>query len=98
MELQSHIILIAMLAPSRSAASVYKVLLEEVQVVLDVCQEVFVALGARSDGLHGLAQPQLHVRICRLCLGALRSTPPQLPPIRPTRMPKLALLKPLASP
>ena len=30
-------------------SSVHKMLLEEVQIVLDVCQEVLVALGARGD-------------------------------------------------
>ncbi len=54
-------------------ASVYKVLLEEVQVVLDVGQEVLVALGARRDGAHGFAQAKLHIRIRCLCLGALHS-------------------------
>ena len=54
-------------------ASVHEVLLEQVQIVLDVCQEVLVALGARRDGPHGRAQPQLHICVGGLSLRALHS-------------------------
>lgn len=54
-------------------ASVHEVLLEQVQIVLNVCQEVLVALGARRDGPHGRAQPQLHICIGGLSLRALHS-------------------------
>ena len=62
----------ALVCQWHNTISVNKVLLEEVQIILNIRQKVLVALGSRRDRSHGSAQPQLHICVGGLGLRTLR--------------------------